>query len=64
MDKVIMNKRLILLLLLFFLTILTCSSKSEKPIPERQLEGWAGNPDNPNEKPFDYFYMSYAVRAS
>jgi hypothetical protein len=57
-----MNKRLILLL--FFLTILTCSSKSEKPIPERQLEGWAGNPDNPNEKPFDYFYMKSAARAS
>ena len=51
-----MNKKILLLLL--FLTTLTCSSKIEKPIPEKQLEGWAGNPDNPNEKPFDYFYIS------
>jgi hypothetical protein len=63
MGKVIMNKKLILLFLLF-LTTLTCSSKIEKPIPEKQLEGWAGNPHNPNEKPFDYFYMSHARRAS
>ncbi|MBK6606904.1 MAG: hypothetical protein IPG24_15870 [Leptospiraceae bacterium] len=56
MGKVIMDKKLILLFLLF-LTTLTCSTKTEKPIPEQKLEGWAGNPDNPNEKPFDYFYM-------
>ncbi len=58
-----MNKKLILLLLLF-LTIFACSTKTEKPIPEKQLEGWAGNPDNPNEKPFDYFYMKSTARAS
>ncbi len=58
-----MNKRLIFLLLLF-LSTLACSSKTEKPIPEKLLEGWAGNPDNPNEKPFDYYYMSNAARAS
>ena len=50
-----MNKKI--LLLLIFLTTLTCSAKTEKSIPEQRLEGWAGNPDNPNEKPFDYFYM-------
>ncbi|MBK8399191.1 MAG: hypothetical protein IPL26_28615 [Leptospiraceae bacterium] len=49
-----MNKKILLLLL--FLTTLACSTKTEKQIPEKQLEGWAGNPDNPNEKPFDYFY--------
>lgn len=49
-----MNKKILLLLVL---TLLTCSSKTEKPIPERTLEGWAGNPDNPNEKPRDYFYF-------
>ena len=53
-----------ILLLLLFLTILACSSKPEKPIPEKQLEGWAGNPDNPNEKPFNYFYMRYKGKAS
>ncbi len=63
MGKVIMNKRLILLFLLF-LAILTCSTKPEKPIPEKQLEGWAGNPDNPNEKPFDYFYMHTVGKTS
>ncbi len=63
MGKVILDKKLILLFLLF-LANLTCSSKSEKPIPEKQLEGWAGNPNNPNEKPFDYFYMNHAARAS
>ena len=57
-----MNKKILLLLL--FLTTLACSSKTEKPIPEQQLEGWAGNPDNPNEKPFDYFYMKTTGRAS
>ena len=57
-----MNKKILLLLL--FLSTLACSSKPEKPIPEKQLEGWAGNPDNPNEKPFDYFYMHMAGRAS
>jgi hypothetical protein len=31
--------------------------KTGKPIPEQKLEGWAGNPDNPNEEPFDYFYI-------
>lgn len=50
-----MNKKI--LLLVIFLTTLTCSAKTEKSIPEQRLEGWAGNPDNPNEKPFDYFYM-------
>jgi|JI9StandDraft_1071089.scaffolds.fasta_scaffold03882_15 hypothetical protein len=53
-----------ILLLLLFLTILACSSKPEKPIPEKQHEGWAGNPDNPNEKPFDYFYMKSFGRGS
>ncbi|MBK9502346.1 MAG: hypothetical protein IPQ05_04155 [Leptospiraceae bacterium] len=57
-----MNKKILLLPL--FLVIFACSSKTEKPIPEKQLEGWAGNPNNPNEKPFDYFYMSHARRAS
>lgn len=57
-----MNKKILLLLLC--LTTLTCSSKIEKPIPEKQLEGWAGNPDNPNEKPFDYYYMKTMGRAS
>ncbi len=57
-----MNKKILLLLL--FLTTLACASKTEKLIPEKQLEGWAGNPDNPNEKPFDYFYMKSTGRAS
>ncbi|MBP6739505.1 MAG: hypothetical protein KA146_05920 [Leptospiraceae bacterium] len=47
-----MNKKILLLL---FLTTIACSAKTEKPIPEKQLEGWAGNPNNPNEKPFDYY---------
>ncbi len=57
-----MNKKI--LLLVIFLTTLTCSAKTEKSIPEQRLEGWAGNPDNPNEKPHHFFYGTYLARAS
>lgn len=49
-----MNKTILLLLLLSFVY---CSTKTEKPIPERTLEGWAGNPDDPNKTPFEYYYI-------
>ena len=52
------------LLLLLFLTILSCSSPKEEPIPYTYWDGWAGNPDNPNQKPYDYFYMKSTGRAS
>lgn len=57
-----MNIKVILPFLL--LVILSCLFKTEKSIPEQRLEGWAGNPDNPNEKPFDYFYMRSTATAS
>lgn len=57
-----MNKKI--LLLVIFLTTLTCSAKTEKSIPEQRLEGWAGNPDNPNENPQHFFYGTFLARAS
>ena len=57
-----MNKKIPLLLLV--LTILSCSSKPEPINAKNQLEGWAGNPDNPNEKPHHFFYGTFLARAS
>lgn len=57
-----MNK--IILLLLIILTIYSCSSKPEPITAKNQLDGWAGNPDNPNSKPHDFFYGTYLARAS
>ncbi len=57
-----MNKKIALLLLV--LTILSCSSKPEPITAKNQLDGWAGNPDNPNEKPHHFFYGTYLARAS
>ncbi len=56
-----MNKKI---LLLFFFTILSCSSKPETTAAKYQFAGWAGNPDNPNVKPHDFFYMTSLARAS
>jgi hypothetical protein len=30
----------------------------------KQFEGWAGPPESPDSRPFDYFYMKYPGRAS
>ena len=57
-----MNKNIPLLLLV--LTILSCSSKPESINAKNQLDGWAGNPDNPNEKPHHFFYGTFLARAS
>ena len=57
-----MNKNIPLLLLV--LTILSCSSKPEPITAKNQLDGWAGNPDNPNEKPHHFFYGTFLARAS
>lgn len=31
---------------------------------EIKIEGWAGPPESPNKKPYDYFYMKKAARAN
>ncbi|HMW05373.1 MAG TPA: hypothetical protein PK079_11615 [Leptospiraceae bacterium] len=54
----------IIILLLLLLSFSFCSSKTEKPIPERTIDGWAGHPDDPNKKPFEYYYMKHASTAS
>ena len=56
-----MNKKF---LLLFLFTILSCSSKPESSNAKNQLAGWAGNPDNPNEKPHHFFHGTFLARAS
>ena len=55
-----MNKKIFLLLVF---TIFSCSSKPETTTTNK-LEGWAGNPDNPNSKPHEFFYGTYLARAS
>ncbi len=56
-----MNKNILILIVLI---ILSCSSKPETTSTTNKLEGWAGNPDNPNSKPHDFFYMTSIARAS
>ncbi|HMW05370.1 MAG TPA: hypothetical protein PK079_11600 [Leptospiraceae bacterium] len=54
----------IIILLLLLLSFSFCSSKTEKPIAERTLDGWAGHPNDPNKKPFEYYYMTSPGKAS
>ncbi|HRG75186.1 MAG TPA: hypothetical protein PLX69_11565 [Leptospiraceae bacterium] len=49
--------------LLAVIFILGCAK--ENPVSKQEsLFGWAGSPDNPQAKPFDYFYMKSAGRVS
>lgn len=50
-------------ILLAVIFILGCAK--ENPVSKQEsLFGWAGSPDNPQIKPFDYFYMKSVGRAS
>lgn len=63
----IMNQVKVAILFLLFIILFSCtSSKKEIIVNERPFhwEGWAGNPDNPEGKPYDYFYMRHTARAS
>jgi hypothetical protein len=68
-EKKMSSKSTILLLLsVAILGLYTCSSGDKAYELEgkgvREFEGWAGPPEDPKKKPFDYFYMKYAGRAS
>jgi hypothetical protein len=50
---------------IFILAFFLLGCAKEKSIPKQELLwGWAGSPDSPQTKPFDYFYMNWAARAS
>ena len=50
---------------IFILVIFLLGCAKEKPMPrEEPSNGCAGSPDNPQAKPFDYFYMKSTGRAS
>lgn len=44
--------------------LLSCLQPKKEEIPIRELEGWAGSPENPNQRPYEYFYMKYKAKAS
>lgn len=55
-----------LLLFIISILLLTSCTVSEKNFPreDKKWEGWAGHPDKPGKKPFDYFYVKSIARAS
>ncbi len=60
------NKKLIQII--FFLSILLSCKTNQTELEENnsngKMEGWAGSPEAPNKKPFDYFYIKTTGRAS
>ena len=62
-QNLIRTRFLQCMIFLFVILLLECAK--EKPMPrEEPSNGWAGSPDNPQAKPFDYFYMKSTGRAS
>lgn len=54
-----------LLCVIFILITLLIECAKEKPVPRREyFRYWAGSPNNPQQKPFDHFYMNQTARAS
>lgn len=45
--------------LAILLSFLTCADTPNKPIPPKELFGWAGAPEDINNKPYDYFYAKF-----
>ena len=61
------SKKSLSLVLALLVTILGCNTGDSAVTVGKggkQFEGWAGPPENPSEKPFDFFYMKYPGRAS
>ena len=65
MKKQNLIRREFLLSIIFIFAILLLGCAKDNAANKREiLFGWAGSPDNPHTKPFDYFYMTNSARAS
>ena len=54
-------------ILFLFIILLSCTSSKKDIIVNEKVfhwEGWAGNPDDPEEKPYDYFYFKSKAKAA
>ncbi|MDX1958180.1 MAG: hypothetical protein SFU98_06385 [Leptospiraceae bacterium] len=52
------------LLLILSLSFFCSEPKSKETVPEKPIEGWAGSPVNPSQKPFEYFYMAKKAKVN
>ncbi len=60
-----MNIKKYFIPIIILLLLIQCKSEQKIDIYSSNFkEGWAGHPDSPNKKPFDYFYMKSEGRAS
>lgn len=57
MKKNWIQKRFLLSVIFILITSLIGCAKENPVSKQESLFGWAGSLDNPQAKPFDYFYM-------
>lgn len=51
--------------ILFFLFLTSCLvSEKNFPHENKPWEGWAGHPETPGKKPYDFYYLKSSARAS
>jgi hypothetical protein len=62
-----LRKKALLLVSVVLVAVSSCGSSDDVTDAgkgKEKIEGWAGSPDSPGKKPYDYFYMKKSARAS